>query len=972
MAHQKDDVLRNINQHGGYESSPKQIDMGLLHVARDGTDLFSNEVLAGNLENSFVQTTTTTTERTLLPQRKRISYRLRRLKAGRELFMLPNHVERILDPGLFLYGQIKACPSSKNQYRFTLEWDLSKSSTALPNGFDQNWLRHSIGVEGKPLLQQAMACYDAEDMETNKSKNLSLLSPCLPPRGTHPAGPVNTTTTTTPGHSNQRDHSAASLRTSSTVHSNSSGSTTRTNSSRRRGISTRRSVWDSIESDSDEDSSSFLLLAEEDSTSMTRIPPVSLPGDKEQEMHQQEEEDKDDKDAYFEDEEEQGDDTNHNGALGNLLNNLEWKFKTVDKDDVLHVEQPSYSGPSGLQQGITFTDPLQCFFTAGGFNHDLVKKFTMSSNNYFKMKILPHIMNRRLHGHRWEDITTEEMFHFMGILLKIGLIPIDYGGYPTYWSVKNHQLHMDNGVSIELEGTQGWAYHVMPLWRFKQIRSAFHPADASEGLGGDKCYMLRQTLNNLNVSAANTFIVGPTMTFDEGRQGNRSRFNPVRVYNASKPNKFAVEFFILCDANDYFIVHIDVYQGKQTTDLYIDDRARGLPTTQKAVMNAIFRSNLHYCPQGRRVLAADNRYACPELAVLLDKFGIDLCGTCRPKRKGFPYKDMALKKTDGRGKYIMMYDSTHRVLATQWVDSKVVYSITTRPNTKVSTVRRQRGSTQLEIDCPDNIQEYQRSMYGVDKHDQLRAVGGGFAKKAHFKKWYKKTLLGVFDMMLVNSYIAWNMSLQTRKLTRHEFFHCVAQQLIEYKDESLSSAIPPSPEKESAFDNMKNGHQPEGTLPFSKCAVCNLEVNILKKDMVNKERYKDIKRYKGYGLSRCRLCGIIAHNHMPQQRDNTSTTSYYGTKIREVEPQFEDMTCYQIAHSNIGYDLWKRLVDNKNNNSISNQKMSANKTRSFRVNERHYLYRNLCKVHGVAEGRSRKRNRQEEEEKEPPNSEEGD
>jgi len=91
--------------------------MGLLHVARDGTNLCSNEALAGNLEKSFVQTTTTTTERTLLPQHKSISYTLCRLKAGRDLFMLPNHVGRILDPDLFLYGQIKACPSSKNQHR---------------------------------------------------------------------------------------------------------------------------------------------------------------------------------------------------------------------------------------------------------------------------------------------------------------------------------------------------------------------------------------------------------------------------------------------------------------------------------------------------------------------------------------------------------------------------------------------------------------------------------------------------------------------------------------------------------------------------------------------------------------------------------------------------------------------------------------------------------------------------------------
>jgi hypothetical protein len=32
-------------------------------------------------------------------------------------------------------------------------------------------------------------------------------------------------------------------------------------------------------------------------------------------------------------------------------------------------------------------------------------------------------------------------------------------------------------------------------------------------------------------------------------------------------------------------------------------------------------------------------------------------------------------------------------------------------------------------------------MFGVDKGDQMRVHGGGFATKAHFKKWYKKQFL---------------------------------------------------------------------------------------------------------------------------------------------------------------------------------------------------------------------------------------
>ena len=49
-------------------------------------------------------------------------------------------------------------------------------------------------------------------------------------------------------------------------------------------------------------------------------------------------------------------------------------------------------------------------------------------------------------------------------------------------------------------------------------------------------------------------------------------------------------------------------------------------------------------------------------------------------------------------------------------------------------------------------------MFGVDKGDQIHVHMGGFAQKAHFKKWYKRIHLGVLDIMLMNSHIGWNLA----------------------------------------------------------------------------------------------------------------------------------------------------------------------------------------------------------------------
>ena len=68
----------------------------------------------------------------------------------------------------------------------------------------------------------------------------------------------------------------------------------------------------------------------------------------------------------------------------------------------------------------------------------------------------------------------------------------------------------------------------------------------------------------------------------------------MRQYNKDKPQKFRVDFFILCNntPEQYFIVHCDVYQGRNDVNINVPKELQGLPMTQKAVANAIVQANL--------------------------------------------------------------------------------------------------------------------------------------------------------------------------------------------------------------------------------------------------------------------------------------------------------------------------------------------------------------------------------------------
>jgi Transposase IS4 len=91
------------------------------------------------------------------------------------------------------------------------------------------------------------------------------------------------------------------------------------------------------------------------------------------------------------------------------------------------------------------------------------------------------------------------------------------------------------------------------------------------------------------------------------------------------------------------------------------------------VVNAVLATNMHREVHGARHISLDNRYQCPELALLLrQKFKILSTGTCRKNRKGWDRTVMNLEKKQQRGTYKFSIDKDNKVLCCQWVDSKVV------------------------------------------------------------------------------------------------------------------------------------------------------------------------------------------------------------------------------------------------------------------------------------------------------------
>ena len=352
----------------------------------------------------------------------------------------------------------------------------------------------------------------------------------------------------------------------------------------------------------------------------------------------------------------------------------EWNWEELPSDLQMPEITNKYDGPHGLKPGVEhkFNTVSECIFETSGLLLDVFRRMTAQSNKYARAKM----RNGKFGGLKWTNITLQEMIRFFGIMLRMSIEPRHLGGYEAYFHPST-SIQAGKNYSVQLSGYVGWAATVMSLGRFRQIRSAFHP-EAGISSVGDKCHQLRFLIRSINSAAARTFDLGPRAAFDEGGIATRSRFCCVRQYNKDKPAKFRIDFFVLADSEYYFVRHIDVYQGKNAGNIDVAEQAKNLPTTMKAVVNAVIASGMANDPDGARELFFDNRYAAPELCALLqEELNVYSAGTCRANRIGFPGKDprLVLSSRAERGTFQRLYCARFNMIATRWKDSKTLQFI---------------------------------------------------------------------------------------------------------------------------------------------------------------------------------------------------------------------------------------------------------------------------------------------------------
>ena len=104
----------------------------------------------------------------------------------------------------------------------------------------------------------------------------------------------------------------------------------------------------------------------------------------------------------------------------------------------------------------------------------------------------------------------------------------------------------------------------------------------------------------------------------------------------------------------------------------------------------------------------DNRYAAPQLlAMMATTWNIHGVGACKTNQKGFVSDKLPMNNDTEQGLYIQLVDKRLGMVKTQWIDSRILQTVSTIMKPGISTILRHIGLEIIEVQCPSDIVKYQ-------------------------------------------------------------------------------------------------------------------------------------------------------------------------------------------------------------------------------------------------------------------------
>uniref|UniRef100_A0A3B3RN32 PiggyBac transposable element-derived protein domain-containing protein n=1 Tax=Paramormyrops kingsleyae TaxID=1676925 RepID=A0A3B3RN32_9TELE len=304
----------------------------------------------------------------------------------------------------------------------------------------------------------------------------------------------------------------------------------------------------------------------------------------------------------------------------------------------------------------------------------------------------------------------------------------------------------------------------MSLQTFQMITRVlrFHNRDTKAK--SDKLAPIRDVWEGWVKRLSLMFNPGPEVTVDERFVPFRGRC-PFRQYMPSKPGKYGIKIWAVCDAKTSFAWNLQIYTGKPASG--IPEKNQG----KRVVLDMTFGL------RGHNITCA-NFFTSYDLGQELLRRKLTMVGTIRKNKPELPIEILQVKDRAPLSSKFAFTDTTTIVSYCPKKNQNVILMSTFHKGTAVSS-----GSDKKPI----IILDYNKNKGGVDNLDKLTAT---YTCQRMTRRWPMVVFYNILDVSAYNAFVLWthihlgwnSTKKHKRRLFLEELGNCLVKAHIQRRE----------------------------------------------------------------------------------------------------------------------------------------------------------------------------------------------
>lgn len=356
------------------------------------------------------------------------------------------------------------------------------------------------------------------------------------------------------------------------------------------------------------------------------------------------------------------------------------------------------------------------------FSNDFLDIIIKYTNKKAKEFINTYNESHEVKMETWIEVDTTEFLAFLGILILTGRFRESRESVRNLWSTTNNAF------------TRPIYQATMSRNRFTDILRHLRFDDLStraERKEKDKLAPIREITEIFAENCRESYKPSAFGTIDEQLVTFRGRCS-FKVYIPSKPGKYGIKVWALCDAENFYCCNFEVYLGKING---IAEKNQG-PRVVKTLAS-------HWYGSGRNI-TTDNFFTDITLAEELLSQNLTIVGTVRKTRKDLPKCLLDIRE---RATYSSQFLFTRNLTLVSYVTKPKKFVVL------LSSMHHQHDIAGEDLKFkPDIITSYNETKSGVDCLDKIVRE---YSSKRCTRRWPLRLFFNWLDVASYNAFIIW-------------------------------------------------------------------------------------------------------------------------------------------------------------------------------------------------------------------------